>query len=225
LSSAPACLVRTSIAVAPAANAVARVRKSRRWKLDIGDSYSEGNRECGKAILASEARSLNVRPSLDSRHPERVKGTPGPPRRPDPKKLWTFRPLENFLVDPHKSPSLTLNMETGVRASGRVFDLEASQCMGPPFRRLSTARSAPASVMTQLTAAVVICSASLRQRPSVFHQLVRWVRVSGPQIRQASRHQIGTGRHPEPGLYHPAAIRPRPLIDVLLLPRGPQGQA
>jgi hypothetical protein len=40
----------------------------------------------------------------------------------DPKKLWTFRPLEDLFVEPHKDPNLTLNVESGVRVSGRVFD-------------------------------------------------------------------------------------------------------
>jgi hypothetical protein len=46
-------------------------------------------------------------------------------------------------------------------------------------------------------------------------KLARWVRVSGSPNRQTPRHQARTGRHPEPGLYLPAAIRQRPLIDVL----------
>ena len=40
----------------------------------------------------------------------------------DPKKSWTFRPLVNLLVPPHKDPNLALSMETGVRVSGRVLD-------------------------------------------------------------------------------------------------------
>jgi hypothetical protein len=42
----------------------------------------------------------------------------------DPKELWTFRPLEDLFVEPHKEPDLTLNMETGALVSGRVLDNE-----------------------------------------------------------------------------------------------------
>ncbi len=92
LSSAAACVVPTSVAVAPAANAAAPVRKVRRRKLDIEGSYWEGYWERDASIMASEARSLKARLSPVGRFQERVKGTPLRPRRPEPRgresALW-----------------------------------------------------------------------------------------------------------------------------------------
>ena len=48
----------------------------------------------------------------------------------DPKMQSVIRPSKNLFVDPHKDPHFVLNMETGVRVSGRVSDTE-----GKPVRR------------------------------------------------------------------------------------------
>ena len=48
----------------------------------------------------------------------------------DPKKLLVFRPLENLYVEPHKDPSLALNLEAGVRVSGRVLDTAGKPVQG-----------------------------------------------------------------------------------------------
>jgi beta-lactamase regulating signal transducer with metallopeptidase domain len=61
----------------------------------------------------------------------------------DPKKLWTFRPLENLLVDPHKDPSLTLTMETGTPVSGRVLDREGKPVEGASFSAIAESRDGP----------------------------------------------------------------------------------
>jgi beta-lactamase regulating signal transducer with metallopeptidase domain len=48
----------------------------------------------------------------------------------DPKKLWTFRPLEDVAGRAGKAIRVTGNMENGVLVSGRVFDAEARPVQG-----------------------------------------------------------------------------------------------
>ncbi len=61
----------------------------------------------------------------------------------DPKKLWTFRPLENLLVEPHKDPVLIMNMQTGVLVSGRVFDADGKPVLAASFSAIADSRDGP----------------------------------------------------------------------------------
>jgi hypothetical protein len=61
----------------------------------------------------------------------------------DPKKLWTFRPLENLLVEPHKDPVLIMNMQTGVLVSGRVFDADGKPVLAASCSAIADSRDGP----------------------------------------------------------------------------------
>lgn len=56
-------------------------------------------------------------------------------------KLWTFRPFENLLVQPHKDPVLILNMEIGALVSGRVFDTEGKPVQGASFSAIADSQA------------------------------------------------------------------------------------
>jgi hypothetical protein len=61
----------------------------------------------------------------------------------DPRKLWTFRPAEDLLVQPHEDPKLTLNMEPGVPVSGRVLDPEGKPVQGAFFSAVADSQGGP----------------------------------------------------------------------------------
>jgi len=48
----------------------------------------------------------------------------------DPKKTWTFRPMQDVFVPPHQDPALTLRMEAGVRVRGTVKDPDGRPVKG-----------------------------------------------------------------------------------------------
>jgi hypothetical protein len=61
----------------------------------------------------------------------------------DPKKLWTFRPLEELAVRSAHELSLTLRMETGVLVSGRVLDKEGHPVAGAAFSAIAAGNVRP----------------------------------------------------------------------------------
>ena len=61
----------------------------------------------------------------------------------DPTHRSTFRPLENFLVQPDEEQSLELEMETGVLVSGRVFDPEGKPVAAASFSAVADSQNGP----------------------------------------------------------------------------------
>ncbi|APW60336.1 Regulatory protein BlaR1 [Paludisphaera borealis] len=61
----------------------------------------------------------------------------------DPKKNWTFRPLENILVQPHQDPKLTLKLESGVRVGGRVLTTDGKPVGGAAISAVASESGGP----------------------------------------------------------------------------------
>jgi hypothetical protein len=61
----------------------------------------------------------------------------------DSKKIWTFRPLENVLVEPDNDPHLSLRMETGTLVSGRVLDPDGKPVEGAAISALADTEAGP----------------------------------------------------------------------------------
>ena len=61
----------------------------------------------------------------------------------DSKKLSTYRPLENQLVEPDKDPHLTLRMETGTLVSGRVLDPDDKPVEGAAISAVADTERGP----------------------------------------------------------------------------------
>ncbi len=59
----------------------------------------------------------------------------------DPKKLWTFRPIEDLHTVVGNPRNLTLEMERGVLVSGRVLDQDGQPVEGAAFSAISDNRS------------------------------------------------------------------------------------
>ena len=59
----------------------------------------------------------------------------------DPKKLWTFRPIEDLHTVVGNPRNLTLGMERGVLVSGRVLDQDGQPVEGAAFSAISDNRS------------------------------------------------------------------------------------
>ena len=61
----------------------------------------------------------------------------------DSTNLWTFRPLENQLVEPDHDPHLTLRMETGTLVSGRVLDPDGRPVEGAAISAVVDSEAGP----------------------------------------------------------------------------------
>jgi hypothetical protein len=61
----------------------------------------------------------------------------------DPKRLWTFRPLEKLLVRARQDPGLKLTMEKGVRVSGRVLNTDGQPVEGAAISAVADKKGGP----------------------------------------------------------------------------------